>query len=209
MNMARSIFQEITSEKMAAQVAADEVSERVRKYGHDRDQAKKALAATDQCIKEFEAAIGQMDKQLEALGAKCVRLGQPLESARAEGQRLIEKRNSDELSLKLLRGARSVHARRHESFNNPQAMQDENRQSVMLMARVDFWGLLERYLETGAESHEAEAKKKVFWCRFNEKELDRAEQLYRGIRKERGLFCNFSSRQIGGYEKPAPWPGCG
>jgi hypothetical protein len=67
---------------------------------------------------------------------------------------------------------------------------------------------MEKYLETGGENTERELKNKANYCRFTEGELDRVDQLYRAVQQELGLFHNFSSRQIDGWVKPAPWPGC-
>ena len=87
---------------------------------------------------------------------------------------------------------------------------DSNDQSAKVHQQLMFWELMQRYRETEESANQVDhdLRNQAHRCRFSEEELDEAELIFREVLKGRGEFCDFSSRQIGRYIKPAPWHGC-
>ena len=191
-----------------------EVQGQIAAWAKDRDDASRRLKDTDAQIQNLENEIKRLDMDVSGLGMRWAREEFTFETAKLKGAALIKTKDDKALMVQLLKGGRTVLAKRLASLTGPdpmtgqQPLANEMALDAKLNQQVLFWELMARYLEAGDNNSEHEMKNKVSYCRFTPEELEEAEQVYRQVRKELGLFHDFSSHQIGGYQKPAPWPGC-
>lgn len=180
----------------------------------NRDEAQQKLKDTDAQIQSLESEIKRLDLDISGLGTRWARDEFTFETAKLKGAALIKTKDDKALTMQLLKGGRVVLAKRLESLTglDPVTGQQPLAEVMTLDGKLNqqllFWELMEKYLETGDNNVEHEMMNKANFCRFTEEERDKADQLYRQVRQERGLFHDFSCRQIGGYQKPAPWAGC-
>lgn len=204
---------EIKAEIQAVHDQQSEIHGRIAAWNLKRDEAQRKLNHTDGQIKSLEAEINRLDLDISGLGARWGRDEITMDEAQAKAALLAETKNISTLKLQILRGGRGVLAKRLESIVGAnqigqRPLAEEMAMDATLNQRLLFWELMEKYLETGSNNDQHYLMNKANYCRFSEEERDAADQIYRHVRKERGLFCDFSSRQIGGYQKSQPWAGC-
>lgn len=179
-----------------------------------RDEAQRKIKETDVQIQSLEGEIKRLDLNIQGLGAQWAREEITFETAKLKASEIAKSRSDKALAIQLLRGGRPVLEKRQASLIEPDPMTGQSPFAkasaidAMLNQQILFWELLEKYRATGDGKVEREMLNKANYCKFTEDERDKADQMYRQVREELGLFCNFSSRQVGGYQKPEPWPGC-
>lgn len=192
------------------QNAQDEINDHLQR----RKEAKGKVDATDAAMEALQREIEQIDHDLTTLAIQVARGDATMDEVMKRALETDLAKRGKEIEKEILRRGRSILVRKHELFNvlNPKTGQfplaEANARDAKFRQQLIFWDLMNKYLETGSGQDDHDLKNQAHRCRFTTEELEEADRLYRAVRKERGEFFNFSSRQIGGYEKPAPWPGC-
>ena len=192
------------------QNALDEVNDHLQRS----KEAKGKVDATDAAMETLQKEIEQIDHDLTTLAIQVAKGDATMDEVMKRALETDLAKREKEMAKEILRRGRPILVRKHELFNVQNSMTGQfpltetNARDAKFSQQLIFWDLMNKYLETGSGQDHHDLKNQAHRCRFTTEEVDEADRLYRAVRKERGEFYNFSSRQLGAYDKPAPRPGC-
>lgn len=164
-------------------------------------------------IGEIEALQRENDRfnsELTELGVKVARGSMMTAEAKKRARDASFARDDRVILIRVLEGAKGELSRKYEALMRPNPTSnlippvaaEQQARSASLHQQVIFWELLERFRQTGDQGNdEQNMLSQAHRCRFTEEEREEADQAYRQVRKELGLFHYFSCRQVGGVIK--------
>ena len=210
------LAEEIEAKIQSCRDQLESITARNRDQAEAEKKARQRVSNTDAEIKAAEAEIRRLDLLVTGQAARLARGETTMEEAKKKALGLESAKREKEVERDLLTRSRPLLVRKADSFSakDPVAgrlpLADSNDRAAKVHQQLIFWELLQKYRETEGSANQVDhdLRNQAHRCRFSEEELDEAELIFREVLKGRGEFCDFSSRQIGGYIKPAPWPGC-